>query len=181
MKKPIFRSRKLPKNYRRVAKDAVTFVLNKHCPRMVDRMQVEICMTDLNKEKIWADVDYKSLDPQFREFLIRVHNRMTPHQFIRTLMHELVHVKQYAKNEMKYYERDVENIKWKVKKININKTDYWDFPWEVEAHGREEGLTQQFMRAYPEHKPFCRTKRFATVRPHKSEKRRPSFIKKRKV
>ena len=64
--------------------------------------------------------------------------------------------KQYAKGEMVHYERDQSIIRWRQSKINVDKESYWDLPWEIEAHGREEGLTQQFMTAFPQHEPFCK-------------------------
>ena len=30
------------------------------------------------------------------------------------------------------------------KKVNYEKTDYWDQPWEIDAHGRESGLLTKF-------------------------------------
>jgi len=43
-----------------------------------------------------------------------------------TLAHEMVHVKQYLEGSIPDDYRD--------------QTDYWDRPWEIEAHGREAGL-----------------------------------------
>jgi hypothetical protein len=158
MKQPTFRYSKLPYEYRRPARDAVTFVLNKFCPRIADRIQVKISMID-SPEGNWAVCYYDVDDPAFREFRIDIESNISPNLFMRTLMHELVHVKQYAKGEMVHYERNHSVLKWrKQMKINVDKTDYWDLPWEIEAHGREEGLTQQFMRAYPHHKEFCKDK-----------------------
>ena len=45
--------------------------------------------------------------------------------FITTVAHEMVHVKQYVKGELVNIEEDI---------------DYWDRPSEIEAHGREVGL-----------------------------------------
>jgi hypothetical protein len=30
--------------------------------------------------------------------------------------------------------------KWKGKAIDLESLDYYDHPWEIEAHGRERGL-----------------------------------------
>jgi len=52
--------------------------------------------------------------------------------------HEMVHVKQYARGEL--YESSAQNKhRWQGKWINKD-PDYWDQPWEIEAHGRETGL-----------------------------------------
>jgi len=159
MKQPIFRYRKLPPEFRRPARDAVTFVLNKFCSRIADRIQVMVRLVD-SAEGNWAVCYYEVADPSFREFRIDIESKVSPYGFMRTLMHELVHVKQYAKGEMVHYERNHSVMKWrKQARINVDKVDYWDLPWEIEAHGREEGLTQQFMRAYPHHKDFCKDKK----------------------
>lgn len=59
-----------------------------------------------------------------------------------TLAHEMVHVKQFAMGELE------ENMNvWKGKRFS-GKTDYWDTPWEIEAHGREYGLWSRFAEKY---------------------------------
>jgi len=161
MKLPIFRYRNLKQGYHDPTRDAVTFALNKFCPRMADRILVRVRGDDrlLDKHNEYAYCLYTSTDPEQREFQIVMDNSMNPHIWIRTLMHELVHVKQYAKGEMVHYERNHSLIKWSQSKINVNTEDYWDLPWEIEAHGREEGLTQQFMTAFPQHASFCNSKK----------------------
>ena len=55
----------------------------------------------------------------------------------------MVHVKQYAKGELKDFIR-VNRIKWMGKIYDESKLDYWEQPWEIEAHGREKGLYYKF-------------------------------------
>ena len=104
MKKPIFRYRNLKQNYHKPTCDATTFVLNKFCPRMVDRILVQVKGDNhlLKKHGEYGYCIYDVKDPSQREFQIVLDNTLNPHMWIRTLMHELVHVKQYAKNEMAY-------------------------------------------------------------------------------
>ena len=158
MKLPIFRYRNLRVGYHQPTRDAVTFVLNKFCPRMADRILVQVKGDDrlLEKHGEYGYCIYDVKDPSQREFQIVLDNTLTAHMWIRTLMHELVHVKQYAKSEMAYYERNNSLVKWRSSKIDVEKESYWDLPWEIEAHGREEGLTQQFIKVFPEHKVFCK-------------------------
>lgn len=67
----------------------------------------------------------------------------------RTLAHEMVHIKQYARGELQ--DRSAlnkkgkleENIFWMGEKWKKTKREYWlqyDSPWEIEAYGREIGL-----------------------------------------
>jgi hypothetical protein len=56
-----------------------------------------------------------------------------------SIAHEMVHLKQYAVGEMR--DTDHHNIvRWKKKSIDLTKWQYWDRPWEIEAHGKELGL-----------------------------------------
>jgi len=56
----------------------------------------------------------------------------------------MVHVKQYAKGELKDYVR-MNKTKWRDEIIESDELDYWDQPWEIEAHGRERGLYFRFL------------------------------------
>ena len=63
--------------------------------------------------------------------------------FITTVAHEMVHVKQWVKNEMyEYCKRD--EVRFHSTKFNLSKIDYWDYPWEIEAFGRQLGLFVRF-------------------------------------
>lgn len=56
-----------------------------------------------------------------------------------TLAHEIVHVKQYAKGELKALFNKKEN-RWKGEYYTEDQLHYFDQPWEIEAFGREYGL-----------------------------------------
>jgi hypothetical protein len=73
---------------------------------------------------------------------------------IKTLGHEMVHVKQHAKNELqtghavaargglKIYSKWMGEI-WKPK---AKEDAYFDAPWEIEAYGREVGLFAKWVQ-----------------------------------
>ena len=61
-----------------------------------------------------------------------------------TLAHEMVHVKQYAKGELKTLFNQHEN-RWKGRYIKDDQFHYFDQPWEVEAFGRELGLYTRYI------------------------------------
>lgn len=73
------------------------------------------------------------------DFLIEVKKDLPMRDKMITLMHELVHMKQHISLEMKY---DISNDEttWQDKKFLNCYIDYWDRPWEIEAHGRQLGL-----------------------------------------
>jgi hypothetical protein len=76
---------------------------------------------------------------QPREFLIELHPGIGAASILSTLAHEMVHVKQLIYNET----NDDLSV-WKGKRFNSDKVDYWDHPWEIDAHGRESGLLTKF-------------------------------------
>jgi hypothetical protein len=109
----------------------------------------------LDRRGEYGAAEYIDESPSLREFHIDIEKSLTMPTYIRTLMHELVHVKQYAKGEMKFLVRSHKCTKWFDQRIDTEQVDYWELPWEIEAHGREEGLTQQFLKQYPQYDSMC--------------------------
>ena len=65
------------------------------------------------------------------------------HRVLRTLAHELVHVKQYIRGELTWRDR---GLLWKGVNHNPkNLLHYYDLPYEIEANGREYGLLFGFL------------------------------------
>jgi len=79
MKTPIFRYRNLRQGYHSPTRDAVTFVLNKFCPRMVDRILVQVKGDDrlLEKHNEYAYCTYNVTDPVQREFSVVIDNSLS--------------------------------------------------------------------------------------------------------
>lgn len=119
-------------------------------PRMVRNLVIDI---EVNKN---LDVQGECIDEDGirnpRWFTIGL-RRQEIGEMIKTLGHEMVHVKQHAKNELqggvmvatrgglKMYSKWQGEI-WKPK----GKEDhYFDSPWEIEAYGREVGLYQKWL------------------------------------
>jgi hypothetical protein len=58
----------------------------------------------------------------------------------------MVHVKQFVKNELIDLPSTDFNVSvFKNKKYNLNRVAYFDQPWEIEAFGRERGLTREYL------------------------------------
>jgi len=120
-------------------------------PRMVRKLTLDIEVynnLDVEGECVdedgfrnprWFTIGLKSLDIN---------------SMIRTLAHEMVHVKQHAKNELqtghavaargglKIYSKWMGEV-WKAKR---KEDDYFDSPWEIEAYGREVGLYAKWVQ-----------------------------------
>jgi hypothetical protein len=63
---------------------------------------------------------------------------------LNTIAHELTHVKQWAKGEMFELQLQRKVYRYKKETFNVKDMDYWDLPWEVEAHGRAVTLLIQW-------------------------------------
>ena len=111
----------------------------------------------------WDDTDGPP-DPRF--FTILIAKTDPVRDFFTTLAHEMVHLKQYAKNEMSglvgpgcaHAWKGVPyklNSKMSPKKAKGNKiklrqdgSDYYYQPWEIEAYGLEVGLFAYFNKLH---------------------------------
>ena len=71
-------------------------------------------------------------------FEIEIKETMNRVDYLKAIAHELVHVKQIARNELFYYMN--KPAKWRDTFVDDTKVHYYDLPWEIEAHGRELGL-----------------------------------------
>ena len=119
-------------------------------PRMVRNLTLDIeVRKDFDVEGECVDED-GTKNPRW--FTIGLNNQDID-EMIKVLGHEMVHVKQHAKNELqtghavaargglKIYSKWMGQI-WKPK----GKEDhYFDSPWEIEAYGREVGLTHKWI------------------------------------
>ena len=70
------------------------------------------------------------------------------HEILKTLAHELVHVKQYVLGELTYR---THGMVWqKVTYAPDNIFEYFETPFEIEAYGREKGLLVAFLVRWSE-------------------------------
>ena len=83
-------------------------------------------------------------DDTRRMFTIEIHKNLKLRQLIMTLIHEMVHVKQFARNEMDDFPINGRQ-RWKSGSVpeSIN---YDDMPWEKEATRLQKKLTDEFWR-----------------------------------
>ncbi len=69
-------------------------------------------------------------------------------EVLKTLAHELVHVKQYVMGELKYTTHGMVYKRTTYSPDNI--FDYFETPYEIEAYGREVGLLVNFLAKWKE-------------------------------
>ena len=114
------------------------YCIDKLMPRM-STLDIEIRLVDGCTANGYCTKLSDTKNP--REFEIEVDRRLNLRQLLETVAHEMVHVKQYARNEMCEANPLLRYMtSWKSTQVCTKTTEYWDLPWEIEAHGREVGL-----------------------------------------
>lgn len=111
--------------------------ITKHC-----HIDIEFCKKLDKGADGYCEVSGWNARGKPREFTIQIQKNKSKRYMMMTLAHEIVHAKQYAMGEL-----DENMSVWKGKRIPSN-MDYWDTPWEIEAHGREYGLWSRFSNKY---------------------------------
>ena len=114
--------------------------------RLMSGLEITI---DLNKDllneeghDVTAILDDDGYRP--KEFTISLDTTVNARNLLINLAHEMVHVKQWAKDEMYEYMNIAGMVRFKGEKVHMEITDYWDYPWEIEAYGRQLGLFIRF-------------------------------------
>ena len=111
------------KYQRKYAEDLAWFV----CKKFNMEPTVDICIRDLTSE---GSLGF-CLEADDNEYEVDVNKNLRLRELLITLAHEIVHVKQYERGEMK--------------ELSNSAISYWDRPSEIEAHGRELGLFIQWV------------------------------------
>jgi len=85
---------------------------------------------------IWDEWESKSTP---RSYTIELDSSVSLRNILISLAHEFVHVKQWISGEMYEYE-EPNKVRFMKKKVDTSKLNYFDYPWEIEAFGRQLGL-----------------------------------------
>jgi hypothetical protein len=105
--------------------------------RLAKNLDIEIRLEDQGKnEGVCHPVD---ADWRPRSFEIGMRPTMQRYKMLQCLAHEMVHVKQYARGELT---DQLITAKWQGKtfKLTNSMEDYLNWPWEIEAYGRDRSL-----------------------------------------
>ena len=108
-------------------------------------VHVEVVLKDLGPEycgfcMMDGDDLYKP-----REFVIELNKKCENETILLTLFHEMVHLKQYVRNELQIRSRPTVHRKWKGEQINED-LDYYSLPWEKEAYKVQNKLMKQWIK-----------------------------------
>ena len=101
-------------------------------------LDIEFTNKLYKEDGLLGEIDFDDKNHRPKEFTMTVDKTVSKRRIMETIAHEMVHVKQYAKGELVDLSR-CGSTKWQNEVINKD-TNYWDLPWEVEAHGKELGL-----------------------------------------
>ena len=132
------------KRKRALVNEAATFFIKELMPRM-RTLTVNINLnphfrdnTDCYGDCLWSELSSKP-----REFDMNL-DSSDNEIMIQTLAHEMVHVKQWARGELKDF-AGYKKARWKKTMIDCEKTKYDDLPWEIEAHKLEKILYDKWL------------------------------------
>ena len=111
-------------------------------PRMAKSLVVTVKCLQLKKVKGFCIAVDEAYTNRPKEFLIELDTKQSKASQLKTIAHEMVHVKQYAKGELADLSRQ-NKIKFNKKKYSVD-SFYWLQPWEIEAYGYEYGLYRMY-------------------------------------
>ena len=141
--------------YRKLLCESVTsWFMNKFLPR--HKVGVEILHRGLAREGVYGYCDFVDDNVKRpRHFLIELHTHMGEELYVKTLLHELTHLRQWVMGSLQ-----LRYGKMCYCKEPVEKYDYFYQPHEIEAREQEETLYEQYMQEVHGiriHNPFMRT------------------------
>jgi len=123
---------------KRICEDVASWFLNKFLPR--HQLYVEIQHRGLKREYAYGYCDYTGKSYRPREFLIELDTHMHQELYIKTLLHELVHLRQWVTGSLRS-----KRGKMYYGSTNVEELDYEDQPHEIEARKEEVNLYLVFL------------------------------------
>lgn len=120
------------KDKRALTEKTVAWSIKKLGLSRMSSLSIDVVLRKMKKH----EYGYCNIVDNNRNFVIDINKNVTIKDFVSTIIHEMVHVKQFARNEMNGH-----NMQWKSKIISED-TDYMDLPWEKEAYKLEAKLIE---------------------------------------
>ena len=123
---------------KRRCESVVEWFLTKYLPR--HHIYVEVLHRGLRREQAYGYCSVLGEVYRPREFLIEIDPKLDIELYTKTIIHELVHLRQWVQGVLK--ER---RGKMYYKDIKCEDLDYWEQPHEIEAHGLEESYYHDYL------------------------------------
>ena len=113
--------------------------------RLMSGLEIDINLRKnlITKEDCEGTATWEDESSRPKEFTIELDVTYSIRDALITLAHEMVHVKQWAKGEMYEYLKSG-LIRFHKTKFDADNINYWDYPWEIEAFGKQLGLFVRF-------------------------------------
>jgi hypothetical protein len=123
---------------KRLCEDVVSWFVSKYLPR--HKLEIEVLHRGLKREGAlgYCDVAGRHYNP--REFLIELDTHLDKETYITVLLHELYHVLQFCKGELK-----LKSSKKYYKGECMEDIEYWEQPHEISARWNESILYQEYL------------------------------------
>lgn len=137
---------KVNKRLEKYMRDMIVFSMTRMIPKNILRniiINVEVRQKVDNDNDGYCEVEDCNTSNKPREFNVVIRRDPSTRYMLMTLAHECVHIKQYALGEL-----NENHTQWRGTRVNDEKINYWEHPWEIEAHGRERGLFVMYCEKY---------------------------------
>ena len=121
-----------------LCEDIASWFINKYVPR--HKFYVRIVHKGLKREHSFGFCDFVDQAYRPRVFVIEVQSNLSKEFYIKTLLHEFVHLRQWLQGTLK-----MRSGKMYFDGESVEKYEYMDQPHEVEAYDSEERLAREFL------------------------------------
>lgn len=128
-------------------RDAVYFYLRKLLGKSMSQkitLYILIEKDLLKTYEMYAAISPLETETRPKHYELEIDAKLPKKQFLVSLAHEMIHLKQFAKDQMK----DLESkrmTRWLGEYYIEENLDYWSRPWEKEAHDNEIPLYQSYL------------------------------------
>jgi hypothetical protein len=124
---------------KRLCEDVVCWFVSKYLPN--HKLEIEVLHRGLKRENALGYCDVAGETYRPRSFLIEMDTYMDKKTYIRVLLHELFHLQQWVKEELK-----LKASKKYFKGECVEDLEYWQQPHEIHAHWNERILYQEYLQ-----------------------------------
>jgi hypothetical protein len=122
-----------------LCEDVVTWFISKYFPR--HKLEIEVLHRGLKRENALGFCDVAGETYKPRSFLIEMDTHLDKKTYVRTLLHECEHIKQFITGELK-----LKASKRYFKGECVEDLEYLEQPHEIQAHYYERILYQEYLK-----------------------------------
>ena len=123
---------------KRLCEDVVNWFVSKYLPK--HKLEIEVLHRGMKREGAYGYCDVAGRHYNPREFLIELDTHMDKETYTKTLIHELYHVLQFCRGELK-----LKSSKRYYKGECMENLEYYEQPHEISARWNERILYQEYL------------------------------------